>query len=53
MQLAAWDTSAVLHLPDGPAADARDERLRGLDGWLGWIHGYDAEHEPVLTDTRH
>lgn len=53
VQLAAWDTSAVLHLPDGPDADARDERLRGLDGWLGWIHGYDAEHEPVLTDTRH
>lgn len=43
VQRASWDTSAVLHLPDGPEALARNERLRGLDGWLGWIHGHDAD----------
>jgi salicylate hydroxylase len=43
VQRASWDTSTALHLPDGPAALARDEHLRGLDGWLGWIHGYDAD----------
>lgn len=32
VQRASWDTSAALHLPDGPAALARDETLRGLDG---------------------
>lgn len=43
VQRASWDTSAALHLPDGPAARARDEHLRGLDGRLGWIHGHDAD----------
>ncbi|WP_300015220.1 FAD-dependent monooxygenase [Pseudonocardia sp.] len=54
VQRASWDTSAALHLPDGPAADARDERLTGLDTWLGWIHGHDAEAAcgPALADAR-
>lgn len=48
VQRASWDTSPVLHLPDGSAADVRDERLRGLDGWLGWIHGYDPDRAIAL-----
>ncbi|GAA3224340.1 FAD-dependent monooxygenase [Pseudonocardia petroleophila] len=53
VQRAAWDTSAALHLPDGPDAAARDERLRALDGWLGWIHGHDADAAAdALTDAR-
>jgi salicylate hydroxylase len=43
VQRSSWDTSVALHLPDGPRTEARDERLRGLDTWLGWIHGHDAE----------
>jgi salicylate hydroxylase len=30
-------------LPDGPAADERDAKLRRLPEDLAWIHGYDAE----------
>ncbi|MBW0088538.1 FAD-dependent monooxygenase [Pseudonocardia sp. KRD-184] len=47
VQRASWDTSEALHLPDGPTADIRDERLRTLDGWLGWIHGHDPESHPA------
>jgi salicylate hydroxylase len=43
VQRSSWDTSVALHLPDGPGIAARDARLRGLDTWLGWIHGHDAE----------
>jgi salicylate hydroxylase len=43
VQRSSWDTSVALHLPDGPSTAARDARLRGLDTWLGWIHGHDAE----------
>jgi salicylate hydroxylase len=58
VQLASWDTSAALHLPDGPDAAARDARLRALADRLDWIHGYDADSTahplptpmPVLAD---
>lgn len=55
VQRASWDTSAALHRPDGPSAAARDEHLRGLDAWLGWIHGHDAEAAcgPALADVHH
>ncbi|WP_297655356.1 FAD-dependent monooxygenase [Pseudonocardia sp.] len=42
VQRSSWDTSPLLHLPDGPAADARDHDLTGLAELLGWIHGHDA-----------
>ncbi|MEJ8279507.1 FAD-dependent monooxygenase [Pseudonocardia spirodelae] len=47
IQRSSLVTSDLLHLPEGPAATARDERLAGLDPWLGWIHGVDAR-----ADTR-
>lgn len=34
-------TADWMHLPDGPAADRRDARLRRADEDLAWIHGYD------------
>ncbi|HEY2204660.1 MAG TPA: FAD-dependent monooxygenase [Pseudonocardia sp.] len=40
VQRASWDTSAALHLPDGPEASARDARLRSVDADLEWIHGH-------------
>jgi hypothetical protein len=33
--------AAVLHLPDGPAAQVRDAYLASLPERLAWIHGYD------------
>ncbi|MFF5992660.1 FAD-dependent oxidoreductase [Prauserella flavalba] len=51
VQRASWDTSAVLHLPDGPAAAARDAQLRGLNERLRWIHDYDADFT-VVGSTR-
>ncbi|MBC3194334.1 FAD-dependent monooxygenase [Pseudonocardia sp. C8] len=41
VQRSSLVTSNLLHLPDGPAAAARDARLAGLDPWLAWIHGTD------------
>ena len=41
VQRSSWDTSALLHLPDGADATARDLRLRGLVHNFSWIHAYD------------
>jgi len=45
VQYASISTADVLHLPDGPEAQARNARLRARDGLLhhlNWIHGFDA-----------
>ncbi len=42
VQLMSWAASAVLHLPDGPAARRRDAALPSLIERLAWIHAYDA-----------
>ncbi|MEC3981760.1 FAD-dependent monooxygenase [Amycolatopsis sp. H20-H5] len=42
IQRSSWDTSAALHLPDGPEVVARDEGLRHFPERFGWIHTYDA-----------
>jgi salicylate hydroxylase len=42
VQLMSWAASAALHLPDGPAAQARDVLLTQLPERLAWIHGHDA-----------
>jgi salicylate hydroxylase len=44
IQRSAWVTSALLHLPDGPAARARDEKVRRFPQEFGWIHDYDVQH---------
>ena len=44
VQFASISTADVLHLPDGPAADARNVRLAQRDEVmhnLGWIHDFD------------
>lgn len=47
----AWVTSPLLHLPDGPAARARDRRLADLVEDFSWIHAYD-HREPAGLRTR-
>jgi salicylate hydroxylase len=45
VQYASISTADVLHLPDGPEAQARNARLRARDSLLhhlDWIHGFDA-----------
>lgn len=42
VQRSSWDASAVLHLPDGPEARARDARLQHFPRDFGWIHSHDA-----------
>jgi salicylate hydroxylase len=45
VQYASISTADVLHLPDGPEAQARNARLRGRDSLLrhlDWIHDFDA-----------
>jgi salicylate hydroxylase len=41
VQRISLDASAVLHLPDGQAAAARDQELTHLVERIGWIHAYD------------
>jgi len=46
VQIASLTTADVLHLPDGPRAQARNERLGASDAWerhLAWIHEYVAD----------
>ncbi|GJH10313.1 FAD-dependent monooxygenase [Caballeronia novacaledonica] len=45
VQYASITTADVLHLPDGPEAQARNARLQGRDSLmrhLDWIHDFDA-----------
>ena len=38
-------TSSLLHLPDGPAAQARNGKVAGCREDFGWIHEYDVQQE--------
>ena len=40
IQRSSWDTSPLLHLPDGADAKSRDVRLRDLVDTFSWIHSY-------------
>jgi salicylate hydroxylase len=51
VQRSSWVTSALLHLPDGDAAAARDRRLADLVDDFAWIHAYD-HREPAGLPTR-
>ena len=42
IQLSAWATNGLLHLPDGPDLAARDARMAGFPDRFAWIHGFDA-----------
>ncbi|POX40633.1 monooxygenase [Streptomyces sp. Ru73] len=43
IQRSSWVTSALLHLPDGPAAERRDRKLAAVPADFGWIHAHDAQ----------
>ena len=36
-------TSSLLHLPDGPRAQARDAKLARVWQDFAWIHGFDVQ----------
>jgi salicylate hydroxylase len=36
-------TSSLLHLPDGPAAQARNAKVATVPDDFGWIHAYDVQ----------
>lgn len=42
IQRSSWATNAILHLPDGPALQARDEKVARFPGNFAWIHEFDA-----------
>jgi salicylate hydroxylase len=42
VQAGSRKNAGCFQLPDGPEAEARNERLTGLPDDLAWIHGYDA-----------
>jgi salicylate hydroxylase len=41
VQRASWVNSEILHHPDGPDAESRDQKLSTLPEYLEWIHGYE------------
>jgi salicylate hydroxylase len=43
-------TADWMHLPDGPAAERRNARMRAADADLIWIHGYDVRDATVNRD---
>ena len=43
IQRSAWVTSPLLHLPDGPAARARNQKVGTVPEDFGWIHEYDVQ----------
>jgi salicylate hydroxylase len=43
VQRSSQVTSALLHLPDGPAARARDAKVAAVPQDFGWIHSYDVQ----------
>ena len=43
VQRSSLDKSALLHLPDGPAATTRNSSLHDLEEQTSWIHEYDAQ----------
>ena len=45
IQRSSWVTSSVLHLHDGPAAEARNRKLAHVPQNFGWIHEYDVQQE--------
>jgi salicylate hydroxylase len=38
-------TNSLLHLPDGPTARVRDQKVSKVVEEFGWIHEYDVQNE--------
>ncbi len=55
IQRSSWVTSTLLHLPDGPAARARDRKVAKVPEDFGWIHSYDSQQALVAAgpEARH
>ncbi len=52
VQIASITTADVLHLPDGPLAEARNARLAAPDMWqrhLAWVHEFVADRESAFS----
>lgn len=52
VQITSLATADALHLPDGPAAEARNARFGAPDAWdryLAWIHEHVADRAPALA----
>jgi salicylate hydroxylase len=45
IQRSSWATSSLLHLPDGPMAEARNTKVARVPQDFGWIHEYDVQQE--------
>ncbi len=45
IQLSAWATNGLLHLPDDADLPARNARMADFPERFGWIHGFDALEE--------
>jgi salicylate hydroxylase len=43
IQRLSWVTNALLHLPDGAAADERNRALAHLSQEIAWIHEHDVQ----------
>jgi salicylate hydroxylase len=43
IQRSSWVTNSLLHLPDGPAAQRRNEKVARVWQDFGWIHEYDVQ----------
>ena len=43
VQRSSWVTSSLLHLPDGPAAQARNATMARVPRDIRWIHEYDVQ----------
>lgn len=43
IQRSSWVTSSLLHLPDGPAAQARNRKMATVPQDFRWIHEYDVQ----------
>ena len=49
IQRSSWVTSTLLHLPDGPAAQARNKKMATVPRDFGWIHEYDVQQALQLA----
>jgi salicylate hydroxylase len=45
IQRSSQVTSSLLHLPDGPLAEARNRKMSRVPQDFGWIHEYDLQQE--------
>jgi salicylate hydroxylase len=45
IQRASWVNNTVLHLADGPAVAARNDKMTRVPQEFAWIHEYDVQRE--------